>query len=253
MVHPYRKERIWANQRLALKSSKQRAVLPGVLITPPHLVTRADDKDSLHLRICSSTSRLFICKIERCDELCSIIRANREISRLWRVFCSCLSFSNDSTRVWRSKTEYHVKRQYDWLYLPCFRKSRIQLWFFIWFFGISISHDSQGMGRFGLNSHCAECSTRLSNRTIASQPCSAFSHLTLKNHTYWLKLINNSYRSFPRRFFIIRGIGFISRKSSGWRSEKLDQIVSLGVTNVTVWHLCDTYRVDNSDAGWAIR
>ena len=82
--------------------------LPGVLITPPHLVTRADDKDSLHRRICSSTSRLFICKIERCDELCSIIRAKREISRLWRVFCSCLSFSNDSTRVWRSKTKYHV-------------------------------------------------------------------------------------------------------------------------------------------------
>ena len=82
--------------------------LPGVLITPPHLVTRADDNDSLHRRICSSTSRLFICKIERCDELCSIIRAKREISRLWRVFCSCLSFSNDSTRVWRSKTKYHV-------------------------------------------------------------------------------------------------------------------------------------------------
>ena len=30
---------------------------------------------------------------------------------------------------------------------------------------------------------------------------------------------NDSYRSFPRRFFIILGIGFISRKSRGWRSE----------------------------------
>ena len=84
-------------------------ILRGVLITPPHLVTRADDNDSLHLRICSSTSRLFICKIERCDELCSIIRAKREISRLWRVFCSCLSFSKDSTRVWRSKTKIQIR------------------------------------------------------------------------------------------------------------------------------------------------
>lgn len=90
------------------KRLKLTLILPGVLITPPHLVTRADDKDSLHLRICSSTSRLFICKIERCDELCSIIRAKREISRLWREFCSCLSFSKDSTRVWRSKTKIQV-------------------------------------------------------------------------------------------------------------------------------------------------
>lgn len=73
------------------------------------------------------------------------------------------------------------------LFIPCFLKSRIQLWFLIWFFGISISHDSHGMGRFGLNSHWAECSTKLSNRTIASQPCSAFSHLTLKHHKYWVK------------------------------------------------------------------
>ena len=82
------------------------------------------------------------------------------------------------------------------------------------------------MGRFGLNSHWAECSTRLSNRTISVQPCSAFSHLTLKNREYRKKIFfgkifirNHSYRSFPRRFFIILGIGFISRKSRGWRSE----------------------------------
>ena len=180
------------------KRSKLTLILPGVLITPPHLVTRADDNDSLHLRICSSTSRLFICKIERCDELCSIIRARREISRLWRVFCSCLSFSKDSTRVWRSKTKIQIRTGQvrseqvrtevtQIPFIPCFLKSRIQLWFLIWFFGISISHDSHGMGRFGLNSHWAECSTKLSNRTIASQPCSAFSHLTLKHHKYWVK------------------------------------------------------------------
>ena len=79
--------------------------IPGVLITPPHLVTRAELNDSDHLKICSSTSRLFIWSIWRLLLLCSTIRAMRANSREWERDCSWRSFSSVSTRSLRSITE----------------------------------------------------------------------------------------------------------------------------------------------------
>ena len=149
-----------------------------------------------------------------------------------------LKFKSEQVRLDQNRSDQVRIEVTLILFIPCFLKSRIQLWFLIWFFGISISHDSHGMGRFGLNSHWAECSTKLSNRTIASQPCSAFSHLTLKHHKSSVKLDNNSYRSFPRRFFIIRGIGFMSRSRSGWRSENKLYHGCHKCDNVAfMWHL----------------
>ena len=76
-----------------------------MLITPPHLVTRAELNDSDHLKICSSTSRLFIWSIWRLLLLCSTIRAMRANSREWERDCSWRSFSSVSTRSLRSITE----------------------------------------------------------------------------------------------------------------------------------------------------
>ena len=64
--------------------------------------------------------------------------------------------------------------------LLCLRRSRMQLWLSSSFLGMVRQHCSHRIGRFGLNSQFTEWSARASSLTISLQPCSLFSHLTLR-------------------------------------------------------------------------